>query len=193
MINATYIHRPLTLSGLPLGAWTSFLFLSAAMAQLLNVTIQVDVLSPAELTPDEALTWQQARAATNNAYAPFSQFHVGAALLLDDGSVFQGNNQENPAYPSGLCAERTAMFGLAVSQPERRIVGMAVAARPKNGDFVVGMPCGACRQVMTDYEVRQGQPIPLLLLGPDDTIYRFRSLADLLPFQFTKENLPPRE
>lgn len=161
------------------------------MAHSLQLTITVDVLaSEAELTPAEATAWQAARAATDHSYAPYSHFHVGAALLLDDGSVFRGTNQENAAYPSGLCAERTALFGLAVSQPERRIRCMAVAARPAQGDFTLAMPCGACRQVMTEYENRQGQPIPLLLPGPDNTIYRFRSLADLLPFQFSATDLP---
>ncbi|MBC6990218.1 MULTISPECIES: cytidine deaminase [Hymenobacter] len=163
------------------------------MAQPLHLTITVDVLaSEAELTPEEALTWQQARAATDRAYAPYSHFHVGAALLLDNGSVFQGTNQENAAYPSGLCAERTALFGVAAAHPERRIAYMAVAARPANGDFTLAMPCGACRQVMTEYENRQGQSIPLLLPGPNGSIYRFRSLGDLLPFQFSSNDLPPK-
>ncbi|MCC2545075.1 cytidine deaminase [Hymenobacter sp. BT175] len=163
------------------------------MAHPLHLTITVDVLaSETELTSAEALVWQQARAATDHAYAPYSHFHVGAALLLEDGSVFQGTNQENAAYPSGLCAERTALFGLAASKPQSRIVGMAVAARPARGDFGPAMPCGACRQVMTEYENRQGQPIPLLLPGPNATIYRFRSLGDLLPFQFSADDLPAR-
>lgn len=165
--------------------------LDLPMAHPLQLTITVDVLaSEAELTPSEATIWHAARAATDHAYAPYSHFNVGAALLLDDGSVFKGSNQENAAYPSGLCAERTALFGLAVSKPERRIVGMAVAARPAQGNFMLAMPCGACRQVMTEYENRQGQQIPLLLPGPDGTIYRFRTLSDLLPFQFSAENLP---
>ena len=159
----------------------------------LQLTITVDVLtSESELSAAEATVWQAAREATNHSYAPYSRFHVGAALLLEDGSVFRGTNQENAAYPSGLCAERTALFGLAASQPPQRIMAMAVAARPAQGTFTQAMPCGACRQVMTEYENRQGQPIPLLLPGPDDTIYRFATLADLLPFQFTADNLPPR-
>jgi cytidine deaminase len=163
------------------------------MAHPFHLTITMDVLaSEAELTPAEATAWQAARAATDHAYAPYSHFHVGAALLLDDGTIFRGTNQENAAYPSGLCAERTALFGLAVSQPERYVTCMAVAARPAHGDFTLAMPCGACRQVMTEYENRQAQPIPLLLPGPDGTIYRFRTVADLLPFQFSANDLPDR-
>lgn len=160
------------------------------MAHPLNLTISVEVLTEAELTSAEATTWHAARAATDHAYAPYSHFHVGASLLLDDGTVFKGTNQENAAFPSGLCAERTALFGLAAAQPGRRILGMAVAARPADGAFGPAMPCGACRQVMAEYETRQREVIPLLLPGPDGTIYRFRSLSDLLPFQFSAADLP---
>jgi cytidine deaminase len=147
--------------------------------------------SAADLTPDEQATWQAARDATANSYAPYSGFHVGAALLLADGSIFRGTNQENAAYPSGLCAERTALFGLAASQPHHApIVGMAVAARPSSGDFGPALPCGACRQVMLEYEARQGQPIPLLLPSRAGTILRFSSLAALMPFNFSADDLP---
>lgn len=165
------------------------------MPQQFRLTLTVDVLaSEADLTPAELRTWQAARAATAHAYAPYSGFHVGAALLLADGQIFPGTNQENAAYPSGLCAERTALFGLAASQPGAPpIVGMAVAGRPANGEFGPAMPCGACRQVMVEYEVRQGQPIPLLLPGPTGQIYRFASVGDLLPFHFSATDLPPRQ
>ena len=144
-----------------------------------------------DLTPDEHATWEAARAATAHSYAPYSGFHVGAALLLADGTLFQGTNQENAAFPSGLCAERTALFGLAASQPNHApIVGMAVAARPAKGSFGPAMPCGACRQVMLEYETRQGQPIPLLLPGRAGNILRFDSLAALLPFSFSAGDLP---
>jgi cytidine deaminase len=116
---------------------------------------------------------------------------VGAALLLADGTIFSGTNQENAAYPSGLCAERTALFGLAAAQPGHApIVGMAVAARPAAGDFGPAFPCGACRQVMLEYEVRQAQPIPLLLPGRNGNILCFDSLAALMPFNFSADDLP---
>jgi cytidine deaminase len=164
------------------------------MPQLLQLTLTVEVLaSEADLTPAEARTWQAARAATAHSYAPYSGFHVGAALLLANGDIFPGTNQENAAYPSGLCAERTALFGLAASQPHAGlIVGMAVAARPAAGAFGPAMPCGACRQVMLEYEVRQGQAIPLLLPGPKGEIYRFASVGELLPFHFSATDLPAR-
>jgi cytidine deaminase len=150
--------------------------------------------SPDQLSAPERQVWDAARAATNHSYAPYSHFHVGAALLLADGTVFQGTNQENAAYPSGLCAERTALFGLAGSHlgPPPRILGMSVAGRPAQGKFAAALPCGACRQVMLEAEMRQGQPIWLLLPGPAGTVLRFERLADLLPFHFSPTDLPPR-
>ena len=147
--------------------------------------------SATDLTAAEQATWQAARDATGHAYAPYSGFHVGAALLLADGTIFRGTNQENAAYPSGLCAERTALFGLAASQPQHvAIVCMAVAARPNGGDFGPALPCGACRQVMLEYEARQGRPIPLLLPSRAGTILRFKSLSALMPFNFSADDLP---
>jgi len=151
---------------------------------------------PAGLSPAEGRVWEAARAATAHAYAPYSRFHVGAALLLADNSLALGTNQENAAYPSGLCAERTALFGLAGgcgAAPPPRIVGMAVAARPAQGEFGPALPCGACRQVMLEYEARQGQPIWLLLPSLAGTILRFERLADLLPFHFSAADLPVRQ
>ncbi|UOQ99833.1 cytidine deaminase [Hymenobacter sp. 5317J-9] len=147
--------------------------------------------SPTDLSTDEQTTWQVAREATAHAYAPYSGFQVGAALLLADGTVFRGTNQENAAYPSGLCAERTALFGLAANHPGHApIVGMAVAARPAGGEFGPALPCGACRQVMLEYEARQSRAIPLLLPSRAGTILRFASVADLMPFNFSPDDLP---
>ena len=150
-----------------------------------------ELTSAADLTPAETLVWEAARAATAHAYAPYSGFWVGAALLLADGTLFSGSNQENAAYPSGLCAERTALFGLSAARPgHATIVGMAVAARPAAGAFGPALPCGACRQVMLEAETRQGQRIPLLLPSRSGTILHFASVADLLPFNFQPEDLP---
>ncbi|AMR25868.1 cytidine deaminase [Hymenobacter psoromatis] len=153
-----------------------------------------ELATPAQLSPTERRVWDAARAATDHSYAPYSHFHVGAALLLADDTLVQGTNQENAAYPSGLCAERTALFGLAGGRPTPppRIIGMSVAGRPADGDFRPALPCGACRQVMLEYELRQGQPIWLLLPSEAGTILRFERLADLLPFYFAADALPPR-
>ena len=147
--------------------------------------------SATDLLPAEQALWQAARDATDHAYAPYSGFLVGAALLLADGTLFSGSNQENAAYPSGLCAERTALFGLAAARPGHApIVGMAVAARPRHGAFGPAMPCGACRQVMLEYETRRGQPIALLLPDRAGTILRFSTLSALMPFSFSPDDLP---
>lgn len=153
-----------------------------------------ELATPDQLTPTERRVWDAARAATAHSYAPYSHFHVGAALLLEDNTIVLGTNQENAAYPSGLCAERTALFGLAGNRPTPppRIIGMSVAGRPATGDFRPALPCGACRQVMLEYELRQGQPIWLLLPSEENTVLRFERLAHLLPFHFSAAALPPR-
>lgn len=160
------------------------------MASELQITISLDVLEPEELNTQERQAMDLAQEAANDAYAPYSNFLVGAALLLEDGSLFKGSNQENAAYPSGLCAERTALFGLSANYPNQRISLLAVTARRRSDvTFLPAMPCGACRQVMAEYEYKQQAPIPVLLQAPDGKFYRFKSVADLLPFQFSKDDL----
>lgn len=161
------------------------------MARELKIKIIIDVLeSENELTEREKLAWNKAKEATENAYAPYSNFLVGAALLLEDGSIHIGNNQENAAYPSGMCAERTALFGKSAIAPFVPIELIAVAARKAfTYKYLQGAPCGGCRQVMTEYEDRQGTPIQVLLQGEGTEIYRLSSVKDLLPLVFTKENL----
>ncbi|HEY4650651.1 MAG TPA: cytidine deaminase [Pontibacter sp.] len=160
------------------------------MANKLTVSIEVDVLAAGELTAQEQQAMQLARQAADDAYAPYSNFLVGAALLLEDGTLFKGSNQENAAYPSGLCAERTALFALSAHHPNAKIKLLAVTARRRSEqEHLPAMPCGACRQVMAEYEFRQKEPIPVLLQAADGKFHRFKSVADLLPFQFTPEHL----
>ena len=160
------------------------------MANKLTVSIEVDVLAAGELTAQEQQAMQLARQAADDAYAPYSNFLVGAALLLEDGTLFKGSNQENAAYPSGLCAERTALFALSAHHPNAKIKLLAVPARRRSEqEHLPAMPCGACRQVMAEYEFRQKEPIPVLLQAADGKFHRFKSVADLLPFQFTPEHL----
>ena len=161
------------------------------MPKKLEITIKLEVLaSENELTERERLAWTKAREATENAYAPYSNFLVGAALLLEDGSVHIGNNQENAAYPSGMCAERTAFFGKSAVSPFMPIELIAVAARKAfTYKYLHATPCGGCRQVMTEYEDRQGTPIKILLQGQGNEIYRLQSVRDLLPLVFSRANL----
>src|SRR5215210_2749371 len=161
------------------------------MAQKLEVVTSIDVLdTAAELSETESSLLARAQAATHKAYAPYSGFRVGAAVLLEDGSIHTGNNQENAAYPSGLCAERTVLFGLRANHPDIRIKMIAVTAR-KNGteSYLAAMPCGGCRQVIAEYENLQQTPITVLMQAGPQQVYRCESAATLLPLQFTKDHL----
>ncbi len=134
-------------------------------------------------TQDKELA-QAAIEATSQAYAPYSNFNVGAAVMFEDGSIVKGANQENAAYPSGICAERTALFYASASRPDARMKALAIAAM-QNGRLCKTpvTPCGACRQVMSQYQFKSGIPMSILLVG-EDKIWKFAKVEDLLPFMF---------
>ena len=132
----------------------------------------------------------QAVEVRKNAYAPYSQFRVGVAILLDNGKVVVGSNQENAAYPSGLCAERVAIFYAGAVYPEAKILKMAItAASDMNQTTAPIPPCGSCRQSITEYEIRQETPIEIYFMGEVGVIYKSESLKNLLPFMFDKKFL----
>lgn len=153
-----------------------------------NLTLQITLdqyQNEEELTEVDRKLLNQARLATYKSYAPYSNFHVGAAILLDDGTIVSGNNQENAAFPSGLCAERSAIFWTGANYPEKKIKSIAVVARPGGSDLFRGVsPCGACRQSILEYETRQKSPIRLILVGSDHSILITHSIGDLLPLKF---------
>ena len=122
--------------------------------------------------------------ATQGSYAPYSKFNVGAAVRLDDGTIVKGANQENAAYPSGMCAERTAMFYASAAYPQNAITAIAITASQTGilCDNPV-TPCGACRQVMAQYQTKGGQPMSILLVG-EKKIWKFAKVDDLLPLIF---------
>jgi cytidine deaminase len=122
--------------------------------------------------------------ATVGSYAPYSKFNVGAAVRLDNGTVIKGSNQENAAYPSGTCAERTAMFYAAAAYPDNAITDIAVVAS-QNGQICENpaTPCGACRQVMAQYQTKGGKPISIILVG-SGRIWKFSRVDDILPLIF---------
>ena len=140
--------------------------------------------SLAELETKDRELAQAAIDATAQAYAPYSKFNVGAAVLFQDGEIIKGANQENAAYPSGLCAERTALFYASASRPEKAMVAIAIAAS-QNGQLLdmPVTPCGACRQVMAQYQLKSGLPMMVLLIGAH-SILKFEKVDDLLPFIF---------
>ena len=119
------------------------------------------------------------------AYAPYSKFKVGAAILLDNEEIVSGSNQENASYPSGLCAERTALYYAGAKYPEAKMVIMALTASSKNQITDKPIPpCGACRQAISEYENKQELPIEIYFMGAEGKIIKSNSLANLLPFGF---------
>ena len=126
-----------------------------------------------------------AKNTSKEAYAVYSNFHVGAAVLLQNGEIILGNNQENIAYPSGLCAERTALFYIGANLSKQRILKMAVyGAGDLLSNNALVTPCGACRQVMAETIHRQGSGFELLLIGVDGRVIKFNNALDLLPLPF---------
>lgn len=141
--------------------------------------------NPNELAASEKRLLEQAVSARKNAYAPYSNFQVGAAVLMENGEVVIGNNQENASYPSGLCAERVAVFQAGALYPGVAILAIAISAASENYvlDTPAG-PCGNCRQAIMEYEIKQKSPISLLLQGQEGPVYKCSSLKDLLPLGF---------
>lgn len=141
-----------------------------------------------ELTPTESMLVERAVEIARGAYAPYSGFLVGAAALLDNGEVVTGSNQENAAYPSGTCAERTALFYAGAHYPDVPVRALAIVAL-RDGQRVPGLsPCGSCRQVLAEVSSRQGTPFRVLMAGPDDVTI----LGDnrhLLPLTFDTDIL----
>ena len=137
-----------------------------------------------ELSGEDRQLVEAAVGAMRNAYSPYSNFKVGAAVRLSDGSIVIGSNQENAAYPSGLCAERTAMFAASAQHPELDIRSLAVAGGLDGQlEEVPASPCGACRQVMAQYQRKAGAPISVLVVGAE-CVWKFDRVDDLLPVIF---------
>ena len=138
-----------------------------------------------ELSAKEQQLVSNAKSAFKTAYAPYSGFLVGASVLLENGEVICGSNQENVAYPSGLCAERVALFYAGAKYPNIKINTIAVSVLSKNFEVTdVISPCGACRQVMAEYEDKQDNPIKVILHSPTDKVLIANRVEDLLPFMF---------
>ncbi|WP_294081161.1 cytidine deaminase [Proteiniphilum sp. UBA5384] len=150
----------------------------------INLTTKIAVYPLEECSETEKKLIEAAKQSTKKAYAPYSGFKVGAAVLLENGEIISANNQENAAYPSGLCAERTAVFFANASHPDQCIMAIAVAAW-HNGRFTddVITPCGGCRQVLLETENRFNAPMKILMYG-NESVYILESAKDLLPLSF---------
>ncbi len=151
------------------------------------ITIPLIECSYDELTDKERQLVDLSRRAYRRAYAPYSHFHVGAAILLDNGEIVTGSNQENAAYPSGICAERTASFYAHSTYPDARFVAIAISAQGTDGLEVADpvAPCGACRQVLLEYEKLAGRDVKVMLVGRD-SIYCLPSVSSTLPLAFSE-------
>ncbi len=143
-----------------------------------------------EVDEDVKQLMDKASEAREKAYAPYSKFSVGAALLLDNGKTITGSNQENASYPSGLCAERTAIYYKGAQYPNAKILKMAIIAGSQIKPTTTPIPpCGACRQAISEYEVNQKSPIEIYFMGETGKVVKSNSLANLLPLVFDKSVL----
>ena len=148
------------------------------------ITTKIEVYSYNELNETDKNLVERAKKATETSYAPYSKFNVGAAVLLENGEIISGSNQENAAFPSGTCAERTTIFYASARFPGVRFCKLAIAAFT-DGDFIDEpiSPCGACRQAILEYEKLGGQPIEILLAGRSK-VYKLQGIRSLLPLSF---------
>jgi cytidine deaminase len=155
-----------------------------------NLTIEyIEISSIDELTTSDAYLVAKAREVANNAWAPYSGFLVGAAVELTNGKIITGNNQENAAYPSGLCAERVALFAANANYPNSPVKTIAVTSFNKNGQTKTpAKPCGSCRQAILESELRFEHPIRLILDG-EEQIHIVEGIKNLLPLSFGKDDL----
>ncbi len=143
-----------------------------------------------ELAKEDKTLLEAAIESREQAYAPYSRFYVGAAVLLNDGTIVTGNNQENAAYPSGLCAERVAIFSANANHPDQPIKAVAISCR--NSEKRTAQPytsCGSCRQVMLEYELKQEQPIRILFYGEEGEVWESSDAKSLLPWFFDRSAL----
>lgn len=149
-----------------------------------KIEINIDIYKSLEYDTKLQQLIHSAKEVSKNAYSPYSNFNVGAALRLDNGIIVTGSNQENVAYPSGLCAERTALFYASAQYPKAKVEAICIIAQ-KNGLFIdtICCPCGGCRQVMLETETKQKQSIGIYMCS-NDKAYYVSSVKDLLPLSF---------
>lgn len=157
----------------------------------IKIETTIEVFNGISDLPSEIQTLMlQAIETRKNAYAPYSKFRVGAAILLENGKVVLGSNQENAAYPSGLCAERVAIFQAGAIYPNVKIVQLAITAASDTNPTVTPIPpCGGCRQAIAEYEFKQETPIEIYFMGEKGAIYKSNSITNLLPLSFDKTSL----
>ena len=156
-----------------------------------KIEIELEVFEAlSKLPKDIQELMNKAQQARENAYAPYSHFRVGAALRLTSGKIVTGNNQENAAFPSGLCAERVAVFNAGANFPNETITDLAITVRAESHEVAEAIaPCGACRQSLAEYEQKQKTPIAIYFMGETGDIIKVASVMDLLPLGFDAKYL----
>jgi len=159
------------------------------MNRKIEVTASLEVV-PIELwTEEESMLITKAKEILESAHAPYSKFLVGAALLLENGSVFAANNQENVSFPVGICAERAVLSYVMGNYPRIKPLKIAIAAKRIGEDiYAYVTPCGMCRQTINEYEMKFGSPIEILMLNGQEEILKAKGIEQLLPFRFNKFN-----
>jgi cytidine deaminase len=154
-----------------------------------DLIAQIEELFPEELDHVEQALISRAQAIAKQAYAPYSGFHVGAAVLLEDGEVLQSSNQENVSFPTGVCAERLVLGYAGANYPNQAPVMMAVVAQRAGEETWAGVsPCGICRQTINEVENRFQKPITMLVLGSKGVIIRIKGISQLMPLKFDDLN-----
>lgn len=158
---------------------------------LITIPIEIYSSNDSELPAEDALLIEESKRASRGSYAPYSKFHVGAAVRLADGTIVRGSNQENAVFPAGCCAERTALYYAGAEHPDTPVESIAIAVwREKDGLYLAtpASPCGVCRQHLVETEMRHGCDIRVILYGTEE-IYVLPSAKMLLPLTFTGEEL----
>ena len=150
-----------------------------------SITINYIQTNISELNNQDRELLFQAEKAIDNSYSPYSHFKVGSALLLSNGDYVRGANQENSAYPSGLCAERVALFSWGTNYGDNNVVAIAICAKNNSGEFCVAYPCGSCLQVMVETEIRTKEKLRFLVQINDSKVEIFEGVESLLPFSFS--------
>jgi len=155
------------------------------MSKKIEKTVTLELFPWDELNEEVQLLITKAKEASQNAYAPYSNFMVGAALQLDNGEVLSGNNQENASYPVGICAERVVLGYSHAHYHDAKPLKIAIVAKRRNeSEYATVSPCGLCRQTISEYEQRYNSPIEIYMLTPEGDVLRAGSIDELLPFKF---------
>jgi cytidine deaminase len=190
-LGAKIQYKSYTFENTSLSLLTFFDKRDEIMAKKLIHSVEITVYATVEelLAEDRELV-EKAKKVSKTAYAPYSQFYVGAAIRLSSNKIIEGSNQENMAYPSGMCAERVAIYYANSFYSDSQIETIAVTAFAK--EFNVNhpiYPCGACRQSMAEYELKQKKPIRLIMTGQSGEVYIAESIETILPFMFNEIEL----